>query len=177
MNETVSTSEIARLSIYFCRLGTISANFRVVCGLGHEDLRVFSDGVSAPYDQDDALYLDEADVRLEIARSFNVCRECRQCIDLCSVFPSAFSHVEEMSTPDAGMMTPHQQDRLIDACHECSLCTTRCPYAAGSASLENPDTALDVWQLMVRAKKMRHHHGLVPWRQRLASWARFRPHK
>jgi glycerol-3-phosphate dehydrogenase subunit C len=125
--------------------------------------------MSAPYDPDDALYLDEADVRLEIARSFNVCRDCRQCVDLCLVFPSAFSVIDQLSSFDAAMMTPHQQDQLVEACHECTLCTAKCPYGPGSDSIVGSD-ALDVWALMVRAKRMRRHHGLLPIAQRVREW-------
>jgi glycerol-3-phosphate dehydrogenase subunit C len=121
--------------------------------------------VIAPYDPDDALYLDEADVRLEIARSLNVCKDCRRCVELCSVFPSAFSLIDELPNRDASMMTPHQQDALIEACHECTLCTETCPYTPQAS-----EVALDVWGLMVRAKHMRRHHGLVPFRQRARHW-------
>lgn len=126
--------------------------------------------MSAPYDPDDALYLDEADVRLEIARSLNVCQGCRQCVELCSVFPSAFSLIEQLPAADASMMTPHQQDSLIEACHECSLCTVQCPYGPSTTSAEGSNGALDIWGLMVRAKRMRRHHGLLPMWQRIREW-------
>ncbi len=121
----------------------------------------------APYDSSDPMYLDEADVRLELARSLNVCRDCRMCVDLCEVFPSAFSLIDQLPSRDSAMMTPFQQDQLIDACHECTLCTARCPYVAGQS-----EEALDVWALMVRATLMRRRHGLIPWTQRFVDLIR-----
>jgi len=162
---TVSTSEIARTCDHFCRHRSIRANFPSICGLGHDSAAGIFCLMSAPYNPDSALYLDEADVRLEVARSLNVCRDCRLCVDLCGVFPAAFSLIEELPARDAVMMTPHQQDHLIETCHECALCSAQCPYAASGHA-----TALDVWALMVRAKKMRRHHGLVPIRQRVREW-------
>ena len=167
---TVSTSEIARSYVHFCRPACVCANFLSLCGHGHDDVAGIFCSMSAPYDPNDALYLDEADVRLEIARSLNVCQGCRLCVDLCSVFPSAFSLIEHLPSSDAAMMTPHQQDTIIEACHECTLCTARCPYSPGKSGREKPGGALDVWGLMVRAKRMRRHHGLLPVRQRVREW-------
>ena len=165
MKQTVSTSEITRSFVYFSRHAGIRANFLLICGHGHDREAGIFCLMSAPYDPDDALYLDEADVRLEIARSLNVCHGCRLCVDLCSVFPAAFSLIDQLQSHDAAMMTPHQQDQLIEACHECTLCTSRCPYAYPDSA-----TGLDVWGLMVRAKSMRRQYGLVPIWQRVRAW-------
>ena len=40
------------------------------------------------YDPKDARYLDEADVRSELTRVFDICDGCRRCVDLCTVFPT-----------------------------------------------------------------------------------------
>ena len=46
------------------------------------------------YDPKHAAYLDEADVRDEMTRVFDVCDGCRRCVTLCSSFPSLFEMLD-----------------------------------------------------------------------------------
>jgi len=104
-------------------------------------------------------YLDEASTRAELTRSFDVCSNCRRCIDRCAVFPTLFDLVAERE--GAGDLTPFEQDRLVGACHHCGLCATACPYTAGSSISPGPDSSadlgdepIDIPRLMVRATAM-----------------------
>ncbi len=103
-------------------------------------------------------YRDEADVRDELTRVFDICTGCRQCVDRCDVFPALFTLTDRLG--GAGEMTPAQQDRLVDQCFHCSLCAVDCPYAA-----ERDERAVDVPRLMLRALAMRRAAGQLPVRQ------------
>ncbi len=103
---------------------------------------------------DDPRYLDQADVRREMTRVFDVCDGCRLCVDLCSSFPTLFEMLEQRPEGGAGWLTPAQQDAVVDRCHHCALCTRGCPYAPG-----RDDSDVDVARLMLRAQAMRSRHG------------------
>ena len=58
--------------------------------------RLWSDPAPAmtiTYDPKHAAYLDEADVRGEMTRVFDVCDGCRRCVTLCPSFPSLFEMI------------------------------------------------------------------------------------
>jgi ferredoxin len=67
------------------------------------------------YDPKHPKYLDEADVRDELTRAYDICQDCRQCVSLCPSFPTLFSFVDRHDDRDAGRLTPEQQDRVGDA--------------------------------------------------------------
>ncbi len=110
------------------------------------------------YDPKHAAYLDEADVRNELTRVFDVCGGCRRCLTLCTSFPSLFEMLDEVAAGvgaiDAGRLTPAQQDRVVDECFQCRLCRSNCPYAPGLHEL-----AIDFPRLMARVRAMRHSTG------------------
>jgi len=114
----------------------------------------------------DPLYLDEADTRLELARTFDVCGSCRQCVSLCGSFSSLFDLLDRpganaAGTSDAGSMTPAEQDGVITACSQCKLCAIGCPHTA--------EQNVDVPRLMLRAAAMRADVGLTSWRDQLTA--------
>lgn len=126
-------------------------------------------------DPSDSLYRDEADVRTETTRVFDTCRECRRCIDLCEAFPRMFAFIDGLSVPDAGLLTPDQQDRVGDACHQCGMCAVGCPFGPGTTgpgpgrtSDDGPD-AIDFPALMLRVAAMRRATGQVGLRHRWAA--------
>jgi glycerol-3-phosphate dehydrogenase subunit C len=73
------------------------------------------------YDPGHAVYPDEADVRGELTRVFEVCDGCRRCVTLCSAFPSLFEMIGGAGG-EAGALTPAQQDRVAHECFQCRLC-------------------------------------------------------
>jgi Fe-S oxidoreductase len=101
-----------------------------------------------------SLHLDEAAVRGELTRTFDICRDCRRCLDRCAVFPTLFDLIGATSTGEAGMLTPADQDLVVDACHGCGACRHGCPYAPGVH-----DAAVDVPSLVLRAVAMRRAAG------------------
>ena len=72
--------------------------------------------MTTTYDPHHPDYLDEADVRGELSRVFDVCGGCRRCVDLCSSFPTLFEMLDEHEEVDAGRLTPAQQEEVVDAC-------------------------------------------------------------
>ena len=113
------------------------------------------------YDPHHPTYLDEADVRNELTRVYDICHECRLCVEYCSSFPTLFDYIDAHDDQDAGRMTPAQQDRVVDECFQCKLCYVNCPYIPGRS-----EWALDFPRLMLRAQAMRHAAGQVPVRDR-----------
>jgi glycerol-3-phosphate dehydrogenase subunit C len=113
--------------------------------------------MTTTYDPFHPDYLDEADVRGEMTRVYDVCSGCGLCVDLCASFPSLFEMIDRHDEPEAGRLTPAQQDRVVDECFQCKLCYLNCPYTPGQHEL-----AIDFPRLMLRANAMRrdsHHTG------------------
>ena len=63
------------------------------------------------YDPHHPQYLDEADVRDELTRVFDVCHGCRLCVDLCSVVPDAVRPHRPARRPGRRRLTPAEQDQ------------------------------------------------------------------
>ena len=112
------------------------------------------------YDPKNPLYLDEADVREELTRVYDICHGCRLCFKFCSSFPTLFDYVDAHDDQDAGRMTPAQQDQVADECFQCKLCYVNCPYIP-----ELHEWALDFPRLMLRHDSMRMANGQVTLRK------------
>lgn len=110
--------------------------------------------MTTTHDPKHPLYTDEADVRNELARVFDVCNGCRRCVQFCTSFPTLFEMLDGFDDHDAGSMTPAQQDQVIDACFQCKLCYLNCPYIP-----ELHDWSVDVPRLMLRADAMKFEQG------------------
>ncbi len=109
------------------------------------------------YDPHHPKYLDEADVRAELTRVYDLCHGCRLCFKFCSAFPTLFSFIDAHDDQDAGRLTIQQQDQVVDECFQCKLCYINCPYIPGQSEWE-----LDYPRLMLRADAMRHATGQIP---------------
>ena len=116
------------------------------------------------YDPKHPKYLDEADVRDELTRVFDVCQGCRSCVTLCSSFPTLFSYVDRHEDHDAGRLTPEQQDQVADECFQCKLCFVNCPYTP-----EIHESAIDFPRLMLRHSAMRVANNQVSLRHRITT--------
>jgi glycerol-3-phosphate dehydrogenase subunit C len=121
------------------------------------------------YDPHHPQYLDEADVRGELTRVYDLCHGCRLCFKFCTSFPSLFEMIDRHDDQDAGRLTPAQQDRVVDECFQCKLCYVNCPYTPGQH-----EWAIDFPRLMLRAEAMRHaaHQGSARQRATTAVMAR-----
>ncbi len=107
------------------------------------------------YDPHHPDYLDDADLREEFTRVFDVCHGCRLCSHLCSAFPTLFGLIDghDGSGAAAGL-TRAEQDQVVDECFQCKLCYLNCPYVPGRSEL-----AIDFPRLMLRAAATRHAAG------------------
>ncbi len=117
--------------------------------------------MTTTYDPHHSHYLDEADVRNEMARVANVCHGCRKCIDLCPSFPTLFDLIDRHDDRDALRLTPAEQDRVVDECFQCKVCALGCPYVPGQH-----EAAIDFPQLMLRVVAMRRATGQTSLRER-----------
>jgi glycerol-3-phosphate dehydrogenase subunit C len=117
--------------------------------------------MTTTYDPKDARYLDEADVRDELTRVYDLCQGCRLCSTLCASFPTLFDLIDRVEERDAGLLTPAEQDRVVDECFQCKRCYVNCPYVP-----DRHEWALDFPRLMLRASAMRVTTGQTTVRSR-----------
>lgn len=94
-----------------------------------------------------------------------MCAGCRRCVDLCDAFPTLFELLDRFEEPDAGRLTPSEQDAVVDRCVHCRRCVVGCPYAPGRDA-----AAVDVPSRMLDATAMRFATGQLGRRHR--RWAR-----
>jgi glycerol-3-phosphate dehydrogenase subunit C len=116
------------------------------------------------YDPKDPRYLDEAEVRDELTRVYDICHGCRSCVELCTSFPTLFDLIDRFDDRDAGRLTPAEQDEVVDECFQCKRCYVNCPYVPGLH-----EWAVDVPRLMLRADAMRVVTGQTSLRSRVAT--------
>ncbi len=110
--------------------------------------------MTTTYDPFHPQYLDEADVRDELTRVYDLCHGCRICFKFCTSFPTLFEMIDNHDDQDAGRLTPAQQDQVVDECFQCKLCYVVCPYVPGQH-----EWALDFPRLMLRADAMLQETG------------------
>ena len=123
--------------------------------------------MSTIYDPHHPKYLDEADVREELTRVYDLCHGCRLCFKFCSSFPTLFSYIDQHEDQDAAKLTAAEQDQVIDECFQCKLCDINCPYTPAKGH----EWQLDFPRLMLRADAMRHATGQVPLHKRVTTAA------
>jgi Fe-S oxidoreductase len=117
--------------------------------------------MTTTYDPKHPAYFDEADVRDELTRVYDLCHGCRLCFEFCTSFPTLFDMIDQHDDQDAGRMTPAQQDQVVDECFQCKLCYVNCPYIP-----ELHEWNLDFPRLMLRADAMQHANGITSSRDR-----------
>lgn len=125
--------------------------------------------MTTTYDPSHPRYYDEADVRSELTRVFDLCDGCRLCFNLCPAFPSLFDllDAQEAKTGEthghAESLTVADQDRIVDECYQCKLCYVKCPYVPPH------EWELDFPRLMMRANAQRVHAKSLPAKERITS--------
>jgi glycerol-3-phosphate dehydrogenase subunit C len=111
---------------------------------------------------DDARYFDRRDLEAETRRVFQVCHECRMCVNYCGSFPALFAAVdrdiEAGRAEGAEKITPADRELVTDLCWQCKLCYIKCPYTADEAASE----LIDFPRLMAREKADRSRREGVP---------------
>lgn len=121
--------------------------------------------MTTTYDPFHPKYFDEADLREELTRVYDLCHGCRLCFKFCTAFPSLFEMIDAVDQ-DATRLTPAQQDRVVDECFNCKLCYVNCPYVPGQHEWE-----LDFPRLMLRAEQVAHRNGEVGAKEKLQTQA------
>ena len=111
--------------------------------------------MTTTYDPKDPVYFDEADVREELTRVYDLCHGCRLCFKFCTSFPTLFEMIDKHDDQDAGRLTPAEQDQVVDECFQCKLCYINCPYIP-----ELHEWNLDFPRLMLRADAMQYANGI-----------------
>jgi len=110
----------------------------------------------------DPRYFDAADLEAEAKRVFQVCHECRMCVNYCGSFPALFAAVdrdiEAGRAEGAEKITPADRSLVTDLCWQCKLCYIKCPYTADEGAAE----LLDFPRLMAREKADRSRREGVP---------------
>lgn len=122
--------------------------------------------MTTTYDPFHPKYFDEADLRQEMVRVYDLCHGCRLCFKFCSAFPSLFDAVDRHDDQDTAKLTVAEQDRVVDECFHCKLCYVNCPYIPGQHEWE-----LDFPRLMLRAEQVLHKNRKRPVKARVTDQA------
>ena len=109
--------------------------------------------MTTTYDPFHPKYFDEADLRQEMNRVYDLCHGCRLCFKFCSSFPTLFEAIDRHEDQDSAKMTAAEQDQVVDECFNCKLCYVNCPYIPGQH-----EWALDFPRLMLRAEQVLHRN-------------------
>lgn len=110
--------------------------------------------MTTTYDPFEPAYWDEADLRQEMDRVFDLCHGCRLCFKFCTAFPTMFEVIDRDPEQRSETMTPAEQDQVVDECFNCKLCgELNCPYVPGQH-----EWALDFPRLMLRAEAVRNRN-------------------
>jgi Fe-S oxidoreductase len=122
--------------------------------------------VTTTYDPFHPKYFDEADLRQEMDRVYDLCHGCRLCFKFCTSFPTLFDYIDVHDDQDSSKMTPEQQDQVVDECFQCKLCYVNCPYIPGQHEWE-----LDFPRLMMRADQVLKRNRKESVRSKLTNYA------
>lgn len=99
-------------------------------------------------------YWDARDLESEMRRVFDVCHNCRMCVNYCGTFPDVFAHVDrdiENGAEGGERLGADDFRSATDLCWQCKLCYIKCPYTKD----EGHEWLLDVPRLLTRAKAQR----------------------
>src|SRR5690606_27998172 len=78
--------------------------------------------MTTTYDPFHPKYFDEADLREEMTRVYDLCHGCRLCFKFCTAFPTLFEAIDRHDDQDAAKLTTAEQDQVVDECFQCKLC-------------------------------------------------------
>ena len=108
--------------------------------------------MTTTYDPKDPRYWDEADMRDELLRVYDLCHGCRLCFNLCPSFPTLFRFVDDRDGA-VHELTVAEQDQVVDECFQCKICYVKCPY------IPPHEWLLDFPRLLLRAAAVRKRNG------------------
>lgn len=122
--------------------------------------------MTTTYDPFHPAYFDEADLRSEMVRVYDLCHGCRLCFKFCTAFPTMFEAIDRHDDQDAAKLTVAEQDQVVDECFNCKLCYVNCPYIPGQH-----EWAIDFPRLMLRAEQVLHRERPSTASQRMTDQA------
>ena len=85
------------------------------------------------FDPTDSRYLDARDLESELRRLFEICHNCRMCVNYCGSFPDMFARVDrdiERGAEGAERLGKDDFESVTDLCWQCKLCYIKCPYTS-----------------------------------------------
>ena len=106
------------------------------------------------FDPTDARYLDPRDLEDELKQLFEICHNCRMCVNYCGSFPDMFSRVDrDIDRGAEGSERLGQRDfeSVGDLCWQCKLCYIKCPYTPD----EGHAWQVDIPRMLTREKVQR----------------------
>ncbi len=110
----------------------------------------------------DPRYYDPRDLESELRRAFQICHECRMCVNYCGSFPLLFKHIdadiESGRAEGAEKINDAVMEAVSDECWQCKLCYIKCPYTPDESASE----MLDFPRLMAREKANRATRKGIP---------------
>jgi glycerol-3-phosphate dehydrogenase subunit C len=112
--------------------------------------------MTTTYDPTHPAYFDDADLREEMNRVYDLCHGCRVCVNLCTSFPTLFDAIDRHDSQESHLLTRAEQDKVVDECFNCKKCgDVTCPYTPG----QQHEWQLDFPALMMRAKAIKHRQA------------------
>ncbi len=106
------------------------------------------------FDPTDARYLDARDLEGELRRVFDICHNCRMCVNYCGSFPEMFARVDrdiERGAEGAERLAAEDFNAIGELCWQCKLCYIKCPYTPD----EGHAWQVDLPRLLTREKIQR----------------------
>ena len=110
--------------------------------------------MTVTYNPKDPAYFDEADMREELLRVYDLCHGCRLCWNLCPSFPTMFKHIDARDGA-VHELSIAEQDQVVDECYQCKICYVTCPY------IPPHEWMLDFPRLMLRAAAVKKKRAPV----------------
>src|SRR6185295_18876894 len=94
--------------------------------------------------------------------AFQICHECRMCVNYCGSFPEMFARIDRDIDAGAAEGAEKLDDAdikaIADECWQCKLCYIKCPYTPDEGSKE----LLDFPRLMARERAARARREGIP---------------
>ena len=102
----------------------------------------------------DARFFEPRDLENELRRVFEVCHNCRMCVNYCGSFPDMFARIDRdiaQGATGAERLAAEDFDSVTDLCWQCKLCYIKCPYTPD----EGHEWQVDFPRLLAREKAQR----------------------
>jgi glycerol-3-phosphate dehydrogenase subunit C len=114
----------------------------------------------------DARYWDARDLEGELRRVFDVCHNCRMCVNYCGSFPDMFARIDrDIDAGAAGAERLMADDfrSVTELCWQCKVCYIKCPYTKD----EGHEWLVDIPRLLTREKAQRARRNGVTLQDRV----------